>query len=537
MPVDSNVTRSRRADIAQLLCVMLALAAALFSSVPRAQPAYSAAFVSQTIPSFIEIQTPTSVSLTMRNTGTATWRQADGDIFLATQEPQDNFYWCIQGNRYGSLSGNRVLLPNDVAPQQEVTFNFEVKPLGCRFAAPSPLQFRMLSQTYGTFGEETPDPKVDVSTAAEFVSQQVPATVPAGATVLVTVTFKNTTNATWDAAAGYTLGSAGPAGNTTWGIATIPLTESVAVGGSGTFSFFIVVPTTVGTYNFQWQMNSPQGVPFGQISPATAVQVIAPGPVNYGGIWWNSPAGSESGWGINFAHQGDTIFATWFTYDLTGRGWWLTMTATLTATGTYTGTLFQQTGPPFNSVPFSPSLVFGTVVGTGTLTFTDANTATFAYSVNFVTQTKTITRQVFGQLPTCTFGLLNDLSLAYNYQDLWWAAPAGSESGWGVNLTHQGDTIFATWFTYDLDRTPMWLSVTAPKTAAGTYGGTLYRTRGPPFNAVPFDPNSVVATAVGTATFTFSDGNTGTFDYTVNGVTQTKSITREVFVSPGTVCQ
>ncbi len=54
---------------------------------------------------------------------------------------------------------------------------------------------------------------------------------------------------------------------------------------------------------------------------------------------------------------------------------------------------------------------------------------------------------------------------------------------------------------------------------------------------MPFDPTKVVATAVGTATFTFTDGNTGTFDYTVNGVTQTKAITREVFVTPGTVCQ
>jgi hypothetical protein len=34
----------------------------------------------------------------------------------------------------------------------------------------------------------------------------------------------------------------------------------------------------------------------------------------------------------------------------------------------------------------------------------------------------------------------------------------------------------------------------------------------------------------------FSDGANGTFAYTVNGVAQTKAITREVFVSPGTVC-
>jgi hypothetical protein len=154
-----------------------------------------------------------------------------------------------------------------------------------------------------------------------------------------------------------------------------------------------------------------------------------------------------------------------------------------------------------------------------------------------VTQTKTITRQVFGPLPTCTFGILADLTQAYNYQDIWWAAPAGAESGWGINLTHQGDIIFATWFTYARDRSPLWLVVTAPKTAPGTYAGTLYQTSGPPFNAVPFDPTRVVLTGVGSAAFTFTDGDNGSFEYTVNGETQTKSITRQVFIAPGTVCQ
>jgi hypothetical protein len=320
-------------------------------------------------------------------------------------------------------------------------------------------------------------------------------------------------------------------------VSPVALPTAVAPGATVSFTFYITAPQTVGTYNFQWQMSTPAGVPFGGVSPATAVQVIAAGPPNYEGLWWNAPAGSESGWGINFAHQGDTIFATWFTYDLTGKTLWLTMTAGLTRTGVYTGTLFQTTGPPFNSVPFNPAQVIGFAVGTGTLTFTDLNTGTFAYTVNGTTQTKSIGREVFGQLPTCTFGIQTDLTLAYNYQDLWWAAPAGVEAGWGVNLTHQGDIIFATWFTYDLDRTPLWLFVTALKTAAGVYGGTLYRTNGPPFNAVPFDPAKVAATAVGTAAFTFTDGNTGTFNYTVNGVTQTKAITREVFVAPGTVCQ
>jgi len=54
---------------------------------------------------------------------------------------------------------------------------------------------------------------------------------------------------------------------------------------------------------------------------------------------------------------------------------------------------------------------------------------------------------------------------------------------------------------------------------------------------VPFDSSTVVETTVGTATLTFNDGNHASFAYTVDGIAQTKQITRQVFVPPGTVCQ
>ena len=42
---------------------------------------------------------------------------------------------------------------------------------------------------------------------------------------------------------------------------------------------------------------------------------------------------------------------------------------------------------------------------------------------------------------------------------------------------------------------------------------------------------------VGTATFTVIDGNNVQFDYTVNGVIQSKALARQVFVPPGTLCE
>ncbi|HEY2863632.1 MAG TPA: hypothetical protein VGK37_08435 [Casimicrobiaceae bacterium] len=269
--------------------------------------------------------------------------------------------------------------------------------------------------------------------------------------------------------------------------------------------------------------------------------------INYQGLWFN-PA--EAGWGINFAHQGDLIFASWFTYDLTGKGTWLVMTATKTAPNTYIGTLIQGTGPAFDAVPFPPlgspgGATASGLTGPGILTFTDANNGSFTYTLNGVTQVKAITRQLLGpgSAAACTFGAQPNLALdTANYTALWWAAPAGSEAGWGINLTQQGNLIFATWFTFDHDHSPMWLVGTASMSAPGVFTATqIARLTGPPFNTMPFPPlgapGGPVFTIVGNASFTFMDGNTATFNYTIDGVTQTKTITRQVFVAPGTTCQ
>ena len=264
--------------------------------------------------------------------------------------------------------------------------------------------------------------------------------------------------------------------------------------------------------------------PFGA-SPALAAGA------NYQGLWWNPPA--ESGWGINFAHQGDVIFATWFTYNGRGEPWWLIAELHRTVQGGYTGDVWTVTGPAFNAVPFDPARVAETAVGRMSVTFDSPAQGRLAYTVNGISQTKPIVKQVFGPEPICAWGQQPDLARATNYQDLWWN-PA--ESGWGVNFTHQGDIIFATWFTYDASRKPWWLIAELHRTPAGTYAGKVSTVKGPAFDSVPFDGSKVVETFVGDATVTFADGNRATFAYTVNGTTQAKAVTRQVFVAPGTVC-
>jgi hypothetical protein len=272
-------------------------------------------------------------------------------------------------------------------------------------------------------------------------------------------------------------------------------------------------------------------------------------PFNYQGLWWNSPQASEPGWGINFSHQGDIIFATWFTYDLEGKPWWLGVTAIKTAENVYTGSLFTTTGPPFNAVPWNPGLVVETNVGTATFTFNDYNNATFAYTIETpavelaaagrnkaaVAQVKSITRQLFAEpVPGCAWNVQPDLTQATNTQGLWWKSPASSESGWGINLTEQGDIIFATWFTYDLAGKPWWLAIAAEKTGPGVWEGDIFTTTASPFNASPWVP--AIETTVGTGAFTVDDGNDVTWSYTVNGVSQSKQLTRQVFAGAGTTC-
>jgi len=260
-----------------------------------------------------------------------------------------------------------------------------------------------------------------------------------------------------------------------------------------------------------------------------------PAAKNFQGLWWNP---DESGWGINFTHQDNTIFAAWFTYDLQGKPWWLIAVLDKTGDGVYSGAILTLAGPPFNALPFpaygSPGGATDTTVGTMKVTFAGAKRATIEYTVNGTSQSKAIVPQEFGPLPTCTWGAQPDLALATNYTDLWWRP---DESGWGINFSHQGDIVFATWFTYDGQGKPWWLIAELHRTAGNVYAGAVLTVAGPPFNSVPWSASPIVDTEVGSATVTFIDGNAATFANTVNGMAQTKSITRQVFATPGTACK
>ena len=82
----------------------------------------------------------------------------------------------------------------------------------------------------------------------------------------------------------------------------------------------------------------------------------------------------------------------------------------------------------------------------------------------------------------------------------------------------------------------MWLSAAIRKSAPGVYSGTLLRTNGTPFNVVPFVPRNIGITEAGNLSVRFIDGNAAQFTYTLDGTTQSKSIARQSFSAPASVC-
>ena len=115
-----------------------------------------------------------------------------------------------------------------------------------------------------------------------------------------------------------------------------------------------------------------------------------------------------------------------------------------------------------------------------------------------------------------------------NYQDLWWAGP--QENGWGMSLTQHGSTIFGAMYIYDAQGQPVWVVMSSGSWDAGftTYTGDLHAPTGSWFGN--YDVSRLaIGNAVGQASLRFHGLDTATLTYSVNGVSGTKSITRQRF--------
>jgi hypothetical protein len=110
----------------------------------------NSAFVSQSVPTVMDVGLSYNVAITMKNNCSATW--TPDRYKLGSENPQDNWTWGF----------NRVYLPSDVsiAPGDTHTFNFTVT------APQTPgfynFQWRMVEEGVQWFGEFTPNVMVQV---------------------------------------------------------------------------------------------------------------------------------------------------------------------------------------------------------------------------------------------------------------------------------------------------------------------------------------------------------------------------------------
>lgn len=113
---------------------------------------------------------------------------------------------------------------------------------------------------------------------ASYSSQTVPATMQVGKTYTPTITMVNSGTKPWGPVSTtitvpYELAAQNPAGNTTWGVASVPVTATTSANTSRTFSVPVTAPSKPGTYNFQWQMRQGTNGWFGALSKNVEVVV------------------------------------------------------------------------------------------------------------------------------------------------------------------------------------------------------------------------------------------------------------------------
>jgi hypothetical protein len=384
---------------------------------------------------------------------------------------------------------------------------------------------------------------------------------------------------------------------------------------------------------------------------ATASLAVHATPQTYDAtdMWFTS---SESGWGLNVIHQGNTLFATFFVYGPDGQPTWYVASGLVGGDDgplhdqgfVFTGPLYASTGTWFGAPAFDPAASTRTQVGTVRLEV-GINSAILDYTVNGLHVGKVLTRfgfrasnlaglhraweyqpafqpdapnpgtpQVSRQSerfsvqddgthvgistgddsqPDCEyagtrelFGQYQRVSGSYSCggsgsagQGTWsmtvdptpdgftgfftgnginsfWGRVAGSlanppkmegtgwrsgmwfvpsESGWGLNVIEQGDTIFATLFVYDANGKPHWYvgsqlaqsGSTSDGTAVNT--GALYEATGPYFGASSFDPSGVDRRQVGTMSFHLTSPGNAVLSYAIDGVPVTKNVTAFTF--------
>jgi hypothetical protein len=234
-------------------------------------------------------------------------------------------------------------------------------------------------------------------------------------------------------------------------------------------------------------------------------------------LWWAGSA--ENGWGMSVVQHRDLLFSVIYAYDDAGKPTWYVVSAgSWNAAHTiFSGSLYRPHGSPFAAYDVARFDV-GAPVGQASLDFTDPAHIALSYTIDGVSGRKAITRQPFGPV---------DLSGGIDVGDMWWGGLA--QNGWGLAVLQQYRSLFAVWFTYDEAGAPVWYVMPSGHWSdAQTWEGRIYRTTGSPWLGHAYDPSQFRSVDAGSFRLRFA-GDTGTFDYTIDGKSGSMPLQRQPF--------
>ena len=115
--------------------------------------------------------------------------------------------------------------------------------------------------------------------------------------------------------------------------------------------------------------------------------------IDYSDLWYNRPAESQAGWGVNVMQQGNVLFVTLFVFgtDNTPR-WYVASNVSSTSANSFSGALYNVASGTYFGAPWA-GISGVTQVGNIAFTFDSDTTGTMTYTVNNVQVSKLIVRQ------------------------------------------------------------------------------------------------------------------------------------------------
>ncbi len=291
------------------------------------------------------------------------------------------------------------------------------------------------------------------------------------------------------------------------GTASASLSASTkSTGSTGTAEFTVTPDGRLGNYQVEVSFRG-----------KTQVITMSPPANPLQDMWWAGR--EENGWGMSVIQHASTLFSVIYAYDTAGKPIWYVMPggAWDSTRTSFSGAVYAPHGAPYSTYDTS-KFVPGAPVGTVTLTFLDASTASLDYTIDGVSGHRVIQRQEFG---------VDDPTPTADVGDMWWGGFA--QNGWGIAVLKQQRTLFSVWFTYDAAGAPTWFVMPSGYWSdASTWEGHIYRTTGSPWVGRAYDANALQVIDVGAFRYRFGIEG-ATFDYIIDGKSGTMAITRQPF--------